>query len=130
MNKMRGVQAYAKVGIESQVLSASPHQLISLLFANAESSIRAALIHLQANNIAERGAAISKAISIVQGGLQAALDLETGGEVADNLYRLYDFVIRQLMEANREQSSEKLEKASEILEMIASSWRSVGIGAN
>jgi flagellar protein FliS len=130
MSKVRGVEAYAKVGIESQVLSASPHQLINLLFVNAESKIRAAMLHLQANNIAARGEAISKAISIIQGGLQAALDLETGGEVADNLYRLYDFVIRQLMEANREQSAEKLEKASEILEMIASSWRSVGTGAN
>jgi flagellar protein FliS len=130
MNNVRGAKAYAKVGIESQVLSASPHELINLLFINAESKIRAASIHLEANNIAERGEAISKAISIVQGGLQAALDLETGGEVADNLYRVYDFVIRLLMEANREASAEKLDKASELLETIASSWRSVGTGVN
>lgn len=130
MNKMRGAKAYAKVGVESQVLSASPHQLITLLFSSAESSIRAALIHIQAGSIAERGASISKAISIVQGGLQAALDMETGGEVAENLYRLYEFIIKLLMEANRESDPAKLEKASELLEAIASSWRAVGTGGN
>lgn len=125
---MRGASAYAQVGVESQVLSASPHQLISLLFAKAESSIKAAVLHIKAGNIGERGESISKAISIVQGGLQAALDLETGGDVAENLYRLYDFVLRLLMEANREADIEKLEKASELLEMVASSWRAVGTG--
>lgn len=130
MKKMRGASAYAKVGVESQVLSASPHQLITLLFAKAESSIKAATLHIQVGNIAEKGEAISKAISIVQGGLQAALDLETGGEVAENLYRLYDFVLRLLMEANREGDIAKLEKASELLEMVASSWRAVGTGGN
>lgn len=128
MKKMRGASAYAQVGVESQVLSASPHQLISLLFAKAESSIKAAVLHIKAGNIGERGESISKAISIVQGGLQAALDLETGGDVAENLYRLYDFVLRLLMEANREADIEKLEKASELLEMVASSWRAVGTG--
>lgn len=130
MKKMRGASAYAKVGVESQVLSASPHQLITLLFAKTESSIKAALLHIEAGNIAERGVAISKAIEIVQGGLQAALDLETGGDVAENLYQLYDFVIRLLMEANREGSAQKLEKASELLETVASSWRAVGTGGN
>lgn len=130
MTKMRGASAYAKVGVESQVLSASPHQLITLLFAKADSSIKAAVLHTQAGNISGRGESISKAISIVQGGLQAALDLELGGEVAENLYRLYDFILRLLMEANREGSVEKLEKANELLEEIASSWRAVGTGGN
>lgn len=130
MNKMRGASAYAKVGVESQVLSASPHQLITLLFAKAESSIRASMIHSQAGNISERGETISKAISIVKGGLQAALDLESGGSVAENLWLLYDFILRLLMEANREGDIQKLEKASELLEMIASSWRAVGTGGN
>jgi flagellar protein FliS len=130
MNKPRGASAYAKVGVESQVLSASPHQLIALLFSRADSCIRSALIHLEAGNIAARGEFISKAINAVQVGLQAAVDLETGGEVAQNLYDLYGFVIRLLMEANREADAQKLEKAAELLETVASAWREVGAGGN
>lgn len=130
MKSMRGANAYARVGVESQVLSASPHQLIALLFEGLDKSIRAARLHMQAGNIAEKGAFISKAIEIVQGGLLAAVDVETGGEVAENLAGIYEFVSRLLAEANREDSLEKLDKVCEILEPISSAWKSVGSGAN
>lgn len=60
----RGAKAYARVGVESGVMSADPHQLIVLLFDGAQAAIRAARIHLQAGNTAEKGKSISKALDI------------------------------------------------------------------
>jgi flagellar protein FliS len=65
-----GANAYARVGVETGVMGSSPHRLIVLLYQGARRAISQARMHLQQGNIAERGAAISKAIRIIEGGLQ------------------------------------------------------------
>ena len=57
--------AYAKVGIETGVISASPHKLIVMLFDGALVSVTAAIMHMKAGDIPAKGAAISKAIMIM-----------------------------------------------------------------
>lgn len=126
MTKMHGASAYARVGVESEALQASPHKLITMLFDGAQSSIRAARLHLQAGNIEDKGKAISKAMGIVNGGLAASLDVKTGGEVAENLMSLYEYISRLLFQANLENSDAKLEQASGLLETIGSGWREAG----
>lgn len=66
MSSLRDANAYAKVGVESGILAASPHQRIVMLYPDSyQASIRIARLHLQAGNIAEKGQAITKAINIV-----------------------------------------------------------------
>ncbi|RTR04521.1 flagellar export chaperone FliS [Halomonas nitroreducens] len=122
---MQGAGAYARVGIESGVMSASPHRLIVMLFDGAQASIRAARIHLETGNLTEKGQAISKALDIVNNGLAAALDAERGGEVAENLASLYDYIVRLLLAANRHNDLEKLDEAERLLDDIASAWRDI-----
>ncbi|WP_346797069.1 flagellar export chaperone FliS [Halomonas sp. Bachu 37] len=122
----RGAKAYARVGVESGVMSANPHQLIVMLFDGAQASIRAARIHMQGGNIAEKGKAISKAIDIVNTGLAAALDPEKGGEVAERLGALYAYIARLLLAANLHNDQESLDQAERLLEDIASAWREIG----
>ncbi len=122
----RGASAYAKVGVESGVMSASPHQLIVMLFDGALAAIRTARIHLEAGNSAEKGKAISKALDIVNNGLAAALDAERGGEIAERLASLYDYVTRLLLSANLRNDAESLDQAETLLNDIASAWREIG----
>ncbi|MFG6158719.1 flagellar export chaperone FliS [Halomonas sp. 1390] len=122
----RGASAYAKVGVESAAMSASPHQLIVMLFDGAQASIRTARIHMEGGNIAEKGKAISKALDIVNNGLLAALDAERGGEIAERLASLYDYVARLLLSANRHNDVESLNQAEALLNDIASAWREIG----
>lgn len=121
----RGANAYARVGVESAVMSASPHQLIVMLFDGAQASIRTARIHLGDGNAAEKGKAISKALDIVNNGLMAALDAERGGEIAERLASLYDYVARLLLSANLHDDVESLDQAEKILGDIASAWREI-----
>ena len=122
----KGAGAYARVGVESATMSASPHQLIVMLFDGAQSSIRAARIHMQAGNVAEKGKAISKALDIVNNGLLAALDTDKGGEIAERLGALYDYVVRLLLAANLHNDQESLDQAENLLNDIASAWREIG----
>ncbi len=89
-------KAYARVGLETGVAAASPHKLIAMLFDGAMIAILRAQNHMQAGQIVEKGQAISKAISIIDSGLHASLNLEAGGEVAKNLDALYGYMTQQL----------------------------------
>lgn len=123
---MRGAAAYARVGVESAVMSATPHRLISMLFDGAQASIRAARLHMQSGDVAEKGKAISRAIDIVNQGLLAALDQERGGELAQRLEQIYDYVVRLLLQANLHNDVERLDEAARLLEDIGSAWREIG----
>ncbi|MGC3874989.1 flagellar export chaperone FliS [Halomonas sp. GXIMD04776] len=125
MSAMRGANAYARVGVETGVMSASPHQLIVMLFDGALAAMRAARLHMQQGNVMEKGKSLSKAIDIVNNGLAAGLDRERGGEIAERLGSLYEYIVSLLLKANLKNDEQPLEEASQLLENIASAWREI-----
>ena len=72
-------------------------------------------------DIAEKGAHISWAISIVSG-LRVSLDAEQGGDIAKNLDSLYDYMERRLLEANIQNKVEYLDEVINLLLEIKSGW--------
>ena len=128
-NFRTGAGAYARVGVESSAMSASPHQLICMLLDGAHMSIGMARHYMAANDIAAKGAAISKAVSIVDNGLKASLDATAGGpagaQLVANLSALYDYVVQRLMLANLRNDPAALDEAERLLESIASAWREI-----
>jgi len=116
-------QAYANIGLETQVFSASPEHLITLLLNGALAAMAKARLHMQNNSIDGRGAAISKAIEIVESGLRASIDEDAGGEVAKSLIATYDMVIRSLLLANLNSDYDKLALAERMLTDIREAWR-------
>lgn len=121
--RRHSAQAYSNVGLETQVLSASPEHLITLLYDGAISAIAKARLHLKMGNIADRGMAISKAIDIVESGLKASVDQEAGGEVAKSLIAAYELVLYHLMQANLHADDERLAMAETLLKDLGSAWR-------
>ena len=126
MSSLRDANAYAKVGVESGILAASPHQRIVMLFDSYQASIRIARLQMQAGHTAEKGKAITKAINIVSQGLRASLDLEQGGDIAVQLDQLYDYVVRVLLRANLNNDDDALTTAAALLENVAAAWRAIG----
>ncbi|CAB3696016.1 MAG: flagellar export chaperone FliS [Achromobacter pulmonis] len=119
----QSVRSYADIGLETQVLGASPERLITLLYLGARAAIGQARIHLQEGRVAERGAAISKAIKIVDEGLKTGLNMEAGGDIAANLSRLYDYIVRTLLTANLKADAEQLDIADRLLADLAEAWQ-------
>ena len=117
-----GANAYARVGVETGVMGASPHRLIVMLYQGARQAIAQARMHIQQGNVPARGEAIGKAIQIVESGLQQSLNLEVGGEIAGRLNALYSYVTRRLLEANIQQSEAMLVEVDGLLATLEEAW--------
>ncbi|POT59434.1 flagellar protein FliS [Citrobacter amalonaticus] len=125
MYSASGTKAYAQVGVESAVMSASPHQLIEMLFDGANSALVRARLFMQQGETTAKGEAISKAINIIDNGLKAGLDQEKGGEIAANLSDLYDYMVRRLLQANLQNDIQSLEEVEGLLSNIADAWKQI-----
>lgn len=127
-----GAGAYARLGVETQAMSASPHQLICMLFDGAATAIGMARHHMASGETSAKGKAISKAIAIVDNGLKAGLDAKAGGPegaaLVESLSALYDYVIRRLLQANLHNDLHALDEAGALLENVASAWREIDAG--
>lgn len=122
-----GASAYASVGIETGVAAASPHQLIVMLFDGALAAIASAQQRLHAEDVEGRGRAISKAIAIVSEGLRASLDKPAGGEIAESLDALYDYICRRLLLANLRAQPEPLAEAYRLLSELKAAWEAIAV---
>ncbi|SUC46420.1 Flagellar protein fliS [Providencia stuartii] len=126
MYQQKAKQAYQQVDLESEIANATPYQLISILYRGALSALKRAEIFMQQNNIAAKGKELSKAIDIIDTGLKQALNHEAGGEIADNLASLYDYMIMRLLNANLENNVAYIQEVYQLLSDIASAWQQIG----
>ncbi|SFC86385.1 flagellar export chaperone FliS [Massilia yuzhufengensis] len=122
-----GASAYAKVGVETGVMAASPHTLIVMLFDGAVTAVRSALVHMKSGNIAEKGKAVSKAIQIIENGLRASLDKKAGGQIGENLDALYEYMQQRLLVANLQNQPEILEEVAGLLNELREAWNAIGV---
>lgn len=121
-----GASAYARVGVETGVMSASPHRLIAMLYQGARQAVALARMHMQQINVPARGEAIGKAIRIVESGLQQSLNRDVGGELAARLDSLYSYICRRLLEANLQGSEELLIEVDRLLATLEEAWTGIG----
>lgn len=128
-----GAGAYARVGVETGAMSATPHQLICMLFDGAKMAIGMARHHMTQRDIVAKGNAISRAVSIVDNGLKASLDAKAAGPsgeaLVSNLSALYDYIVQRLLYANLRNDVQALDEADGLLDNIASAWREIDAGA-
>ncbi|GAB3410100.1 flagellar export chaperone FliS [Massilia agilis] len=127
----KGASAYASVGIETGVMSASPHKLIVMLFEGAQTTLRMAVQLMQAGDVPGKGRAISKGIDIIQNGLRASLDKNAGGEIAANLDALYAYMIERLLQANLHNDPERITEVLRLLGELHDAWKAIApVAAN
>lgn len=125
-NSRNAAHAYANVGLETGVVAASPHQLIIMLYEGAELAVRMAIKHMNEGDIAKKSAAISKASSIILDGLRAALDPQQGGDIAQQLGALYDYMNNRLMLAHVNNQTAPLEEVQGLLRELRGAWQQIG----
>ena len=123
---MYGAKAYAQVGLESGIHSASPHGLIILLFDGAIEAIRKAQVFIEAKDIEMKVLCIDKALRIINEGLVAALDINSGGSLAEQLLTLYDHIAKELILANIQNNIEKLSSCIDLLQELRDAWQQIG----
>jgi flagellar secretion chaperone FliS len=119
-------QDYARTYRANSILTASPGQLVLLLFDAALNSLAIArkacdesatdprkleLVHTQ----------LVKAQKIIAE-LQGTLNLEAGGEFARTMHRLYDYYDRRLVEANMKKQSAPIAEVERLLGEVRNAW--------
>jgi len=121
-----GAKVYQRVGVDSSVASADPHRLILMLFDGALEALRLARSHMDARRIAEKGQALGKAISIVQDGLKASVDVDAGGQLGARLSTLYDYICMRLLQANLRNDLKALDEVVGLLGDLRGAWAGIG----
>ncbi len=109
---------------ESEVLSADPVKLVTMMYRAALEAVAAAGVALAAGDIPARSKHILKAWEIVHE-LRGCLNHEQGGEISRNLEDLYNYVSQRLLDANAEQSQKALDDAGAVLAILAEAWQGV-----
>ena len=112
---------------EQMVLSASPVELIRLLYQKAIASTRNAREHLKHGRIAERCSAINNAYMVIAE-LAAALRSDEAPELAGRLGGLYVYIQQRLLEANLKQQDGPLAEVLGLLITLGESWNSLHDG--
>lgn len=117
----RALSAYSNVDLETAVNSASPLQLILLLYDGAISSLASAKGQMLDKKFAEKGRLISKAINIIEG-LRAVLDFDKGAVISQNLNDLYEYMKHRLTIANLKNDPEGPAEVMRLLNDLRTAW--------
>lgn len=116
--------SYGSVQVTTGVATASNVELIMMLFDGLIETLSVVRGHIEHKAIIPKSQAINKASKIVLG-LQSALDLEKGGDLARNLFDLYTYVVRKLVEVNANNDVALLEDLRSMILEIRQAWQDV-----
>lgn len=117
---------YQQVGVETRLPGASPHQLVSMLFDGFVDCIAQARGAMRAGRHEIKGAAIGRAVRIIEEGLRCGLDLRAGGSLARDLHDLYGYLTRRLTMANLRNDESALEECLRLVQPLREAWSSIG----
>jgi flagellar protein FliS len=126
MKNRKMMHAYANSEREAAVESDNPHALIAVLYDELLRSMNSFYANLEKNNadLELRGRSMSRSLTIIYA-LQSSLNFEEGGEIAENLFRLYEFARQRLLASSKSENPEDLEGIIGSLSEIRDAWRGV-----
>ncbi len=107
---------------QMQISTASPAQILIMLYEGAIQNVKKAILAIEQKNLADKGKYIGKAHDIINE-LTLSLNHEVGGTIAKDLERLYNFMVSQLLTANVENNSEPLLAVQKNLETLLDGWK-------
>jgi flagellar protein FliS len=112
--------------LESRVLSASPLELVCMLYQCALDSVRDARRHLAAGDIVARSRSVCRAVGAISE-LEGSLNHADGGAISRNLGELYQYIRQRLTEANMRQMDAPLAEVESLLSTLSEAWKAASV---
>ncbi len=109
---------------ETSVTTQSKGRLVVMLYDGAIKFMKLAIKELEAGNNEAKSQYINKALNIINE-LNAVLDINTGGEVAVNLRKLYLFMNRHLSEADMKRNPQMIREVISLMEELGQGWKAI-----
>jgi flagellar secretion chaperone FliS len=106
----------------TSVTTASPPQVLLMLYEAAIRHIKRAIECIEKKDLAGKGAAIGKTHDIINE-LSTSLNFEVGGAIAKDLERLYVFMTEELVRANIENDPKRLETILKLVTTLYDGWK-------
>jgi flagellar protein FliS len=110
--------------LESRILSASPVEVVHLLYQVAIDNLNTAKACLKSGDNFGRGRAVTKAQTAVYE-LLGALDPDSSEPISRNLAELYDYVLREIIAGHTQRSERSFEDALKVLTTLSEGWSGV-----
>ncbi len=120
---MSGINQYKS----AEVNTSDGVKIVSMLYDGAINFTRIARKRMGHGDIAGKGLYIGKATAVIAE-LNSSLNMESGGEIAENLRRLYDFVLDRLLQANVNNDVKAIDDVERVLEILQGAWKELERG--
>lgn len=118
------VKNYQKEALKTRVAGADRYEIIQMLMAGALEKMVFAKVAIEKKHMEAKSEHISKASAIIEA-LRGCLDFNVGGEVTENLYSLYSYMIERLVDATMKNDPEIIDEVSGLLKEIKSAWDAI-----
>jgi flagellar protein FliS len=80
---------------------------------------------MQKGELGPKATALSKALSILEQGLRLNLDFETGGDIASQLFALYEYSERRILHANMRNEPAAIDEVIGLIEPLRTAWAAI-----
>ncbi len=117
----QALKQYSNIEQTVQAEYATPHQLTKMLFSGALRALAIAESAMQQKKYQKKGEQLARAINIIEG-LDDSLDMEKGGELAQNLGSLYQYMVQRLYKSSFDNDPVIVREVSNLLREISSAW--------
>ncbi len=114
----------AKAYLSTQINTTSQGEVLLMLYEGAIKFLSQAKQRMREKNYAEKGILISKALDVIAE-LDGSLNAEKGGELAQNLHKLYFYCNTRLLRANLEMNEEYVDEVIKILEAMRTAFKQI-----
>lgn len=121
--------SFSKQYKEAHLSSMTSQEAIVMLYDGAIGFMKDAIAELGQNNLAAKVRLVEKVSKIIEY-LHSCLDKEKGGEIAENLIRLYEYMLVRLTEANLNNDTAKMEEVIRLLGTVREGWVGACAAAN
>jgi len=123
-SNIRRASSYKSIAKNSRVLSATPHDLVALLFAELRDSLDLMIENARRGNQGKMFEYRAKALGILNG-LDESLDFEAAGDLAQTLHSIYTEAGRRIQAEVGASFIERAESAREMLHEIEKAWLAI-----